>query len=842
MVQRFNHKSIQERWSPLWEQANVCGAKDFSEKPKKYILVEFPYPSGTGLHMGHFIRFTLPDIYARKLRMQGYNVLFPIGWDAFGLPAENYAVETGVHPRITTERAIENFRTSLRHAGFGVDWDRVVDTTEPDYYKWTQWLFLKFWENNLAYIAEEPVWWCEKLRTVLANEEVLEDEKGNKISERGGHPVEKRPLKQWILKITEYAEKLLAGLDTIDFPEHVKQAQRNWIGKSKGARLTFDIKGKNQSQPLEVFTTRPDTIFGVTFMVLAPEHPLIDALADQIENLAEVEAYRKNSKNLSDVDRERSAAKAKTGIRLLGLSVEHPLISGKMLPVFIADYVLMGYGTGAIMAVPAHDERDYEFAQKYSLEVVQTVFPREGDSELPYTGPGVIRLNDLARGSLQHNGMTSAKEHQSEEFKELVLHALAKTKRGKQETTYRLRDWVFSRQRYWGEPIPMIHREDGTVEAIAVTSDPASVAAKLPLLLPEVPDYTPSADGASPLERNKEWVQTEDSQGHTALRETNTMPNWAGSCWYYLRYLDPRNESAFADQKKLSYWLPVDVYFGGSEHTTLHLLYSRFWHQFLFDLGLVPTPEPYQRRINGGILLGEDGFKQSKSRGNGVDLNEMLDKYGADALRLYICFLGPYEATIPWNTGGLKACRKVVETINELSDRVVASQNHVDSEQLQRAFHKAVKHITSMVDDLKGNTAVSAIMIFINEAKKAEQISAELWSGFLRLIAPFTVFLAEDLWQKLGEYSKWSAENSIHSQSWPTFDPALAEDELVTVGVQINGKMRGTVSVSAEMNEEDVRQLVFGDEQLAARVGTAPITKFLYVPKKIVSIVVQEIS
>ncbi|MEZ4752789.1 MAG: leucine--tRNA ligase [Bdellovibrionota bacterium] len=837
----YKHSEIQTKWAPKWVEANVCGAEDFSDKPKKYILVEFPYPSGTGLHMGHFLRYTLPDIYARKLRMSGFNVLFPFGWDAFGLPAENYAVQTGVHPEKTTEQAIENFTKSITEAGFGIDWDRIVNTTDPSYYKWTQWIFLKFYEAGLAEIREEPVWWCPELKTVLANEEVLEDEDGNKISERGEHPVEKRPLKQWVLKITEYADKLLDGLNNIDFPEYAKSAQRNWIGKSTGANISFPvISTSGKESKLDVFTTRPDTIFGATFMVVAPEHPLIDEFSAEIQNLAEVKAYREASDKLSDLDRQMS--KDKTGVKLAGVSAKHPLTEDfPEIPIFVADYVLMGYGTGAIMAVPAHDERDFEFAKKYDLEIIQTVYPSvpkidtpQADEDLPLTlDTGYIKLTSAVQTMLS----TDAVEISCMDMKEEVVAALEKNNRGNKETTYRLRDWLFSRQRYWGEPIPILHKADGTLEAVADTNSPDDVAHNLPLLLPQVPDYTPSSDGSSPLAKNIEWVSAKAKDGSPAKRETNTMPNWAGSSWYYLRYIDPHNDQAIADQEKMKYWLPVDRYFGGSEHTTLHLLYSRFWHQFLYDQNVVPTPEPYAWRMNGGILLGEDGFKQSKSRGNVVDLNEMLDKFGADALRMYICFLGPYDATMSWNQGGLKACRRLIENIYDLQSKV--SDQSTEDLEFTKLYHRINKRVTSMIDNLKMNTAVSEFMIFVNEAKKQPTIGHDTWNGFVRLIAPFAVFLAEELWRLLQKSKDWDKSKSIHLNQWPKYDPALTKEDSITIGIQVNGKVRAEIQVTQEDNETTVKDKVLSIPNVEKWLEGKEIKKFIYVPGKIVSLVVK---
>lgn len=840
MTLKFDHKTIEAHWRNKWVEDNIYAATDFSEKPKKYILVEFPYPSGSGLHMGHFMRYTVPEIYSRKLRMSGFNVLFPIGWDAFGLPAENYAIRTGVHPSITTETAITSFTKSFKDAGFAVDWNRVINTTDTEYYKWTQWIFLKFWEAGLAEYKEESVWWCETLKTVLANEEVIENQHGEKISERGEYPVEKRKLKQWVLKITKYADKLLEGLEKIDFPEYIKAAQQNWIGRSEGAIIKFPIcqtGSTNQVLTLDVFTTRPDTIFGVSFLAMTPEHSFVDQLQQFVTNFDEVQKYRESAKNLSDI--ERQTVKKKTGVLLQGLTVLHPF-QKTPIPLYIAEYILPGYGTGAIMGVPAHDKRDFDFATTFNLPVVQTIHPNESttDNKIPFEpSNGFIKLTQEVKALLTENELKeSANTISCDTMSKAVLRNLELQNAGYTKVVYRLRDWLFSRQRYWGEPIPLIHKSDGTVEAITQTTNEQDVEEKLPLLLPEVPDYAPSSDGTSPLAKNRSWVKVVAKDGLPADRETNTMPNWAGSCWYYLRYIDPHNKKTFADPKKLKYWLPVDQYFGGSEHTTLHLLYSRFWHQFLYDQQLVPTPEPYTWRINGGILLGEDGHKQSKSSGNVVDLNTILEKYGADAVRTYICFLGPYDATLPWNEGGLKSCRRLAENIYALQTKVTSSPD--EDKQFSRLYHRTVRNVSKMIDSLKMNTAVSEIMIFVNKAKQTAFISHDTWLGFLRLISPFQVFLAEELWQTFHGYSEWDPKNSIHLQPWPTYDPEMAKEEIISIGIQINGKMRGFVDVTPENNENEVREKVMAMQNITQCLQDKEVKNFRYVPLKIVSIVV----
>lgn len=832
----YDHKALQAKWKECWFKDNIYRAEDFSPKPKKYILVEFPYPSGDGLHMGHVWRYTFCEVYSRRLRMAGYNVMLPMGWDAFGLPAETYAIKTGVHPSIRTAQSIKNFKDVLLDMGFGFDWSREVDTTDPKYFKWTQWIFLKFFEQGLAELREEPIWWCEALKTVLANEEVLEDESGNKISERGNHPVVKKPLRQWVLKITEYADKLLKGLDTIDFQEHVKTAQRNWIGRSEGARVKFPLSVDKDSF-LEVFTTRPDTIFGVTFMALAPEHGLLEKYKKHITNWTEVEKYLTQAKNRSSIDRQ--AAKDKTGIKLEGIHAINPLNpSGTPLPIYVADYILIEYGTGSIMGVPGHDDRDFEFASKYQLPIIQTVLnPKNQDEKLPFVSEdGVIKVD--AGLKLIFSSDELKKPIDCAAMKRRVIDSLQQKDLGKGEVAYRIKDWLFSRQRFWGEPIPLLHTVDGKVEAIVNTADSKAVQAKLPLMLPEVPNYEPSSDGTSPLARNESWVNVTDSKGRPAKRETNTMPNWAGSCWYYLRYIDPKNDQAFADPEKLKYWLPVDRYFGGSEHTTLHLLYSRFWHVFLYDLGLVPTPEPYASRLNGGIILGSDGTKMSKSVGNVINPLELQEKYGADALRTYLCFMGPIDSTMPWNENGLKACRKFIESVYDLRAKVAPGK--VEDAKILKMYHKMVKRVGEMVDNLKLNTAVSEFMIFVNEAKKAAAIDRDVWKGFLKVMAPFAVFCCEDLWHEINGYTDWKPENSVHLQAWPQFDPELVKDETVTLGIQVNGKVRGEIEVKVDEARESVESRVMAMPEIMKWFEGKTVKKFVYVPARIVSLVVSE--
>ncbi len=815
-MKEYNHKKIEEKWKDKWLEDNIYKAVDFSEKPKKYILVEFPYPSGKSLHPGHLMRYTVPDVYSRYLRMKGFNVLFPVGWDAFGLPAENYAIQTGVHPEKITLETISKFKESFLKMGYGVDWDREISTCDPNYYKWTQWLFLKFFENGLAEYKETSVWWCEELKTVLADEEVLTDKDGNKISERGGHPVNKRMLKQWVLKIPEYAEKLLEGLEEVDFPESIKSAQRNWIGKSEGANISFEIEGKN----IEVFTTRPDTIYGATFMAFAPEHPFIKEVMEKVENKNEVQEYINQTKNKSDI--ERQAEKEKTGVILKGVQATVPF-SNKKIPIFIADYVLMGYGTGVIMAVPAHDERDFDFAKKYGIDIIEVIKSGnddKSDDNEPYTGAGIM-VN-----SGNYDGMDS------EEFKEIVIKKLEEIGKGKGAINYKIRDWVFSRQRYWGEPIPLVHTEDG-IKEICDTENTKEVQNTLPLTLPDVPDFNPSEDGSSPLERNKEWVDI-NFNGKPAKRETNTMPNWAGSCWYYIRYLDPNNSEKFADEDKMKYWLPVDRYFGGSEHTTLHLLYSRFWHKFFYDIGIVPTKEPYKWRLNGGLMLAEDGSKLSKSKGNGIDVLDQIETFGADALRATVCFMGPYDETYPWNPSIIKTINKLIRNICDLQGKVTKDKS---SEEILKSYNLMVKNISEMIENLKMNTGISEIMVFVKQLQKENEIGRDVWDGFLRVLSVFTPFVAEDLWQEFKNFNEWKPENSVHLQRWPEFDKNYTHNDIITIPIQINGKVRSEIEIDINDSEDKIKEKVFSDGRVKQHINGKDIKKIIYIKGKIFNIV-----
>lgn len=824
---KYDFKKIENKWKDKWYKDNIYKAVDFSDKPKKYILAEFPYPSGKSMHVGHVMRYTVPEIYSRFLRMRGYNVMFPMGWDAFGLPAENYAVKTGTHPAVLTKQLTDSYRQSMKDIGYGIDWDREVNTTDPKYYKWTQWIFLKFWENGLAELREEPVWWSDKMKTVLAEEEVIKDGEGNLVAERDGSPVRKKMLKQWVLKMPEYAERLIQGLDTIDFPDSIKAAQKNWIGKKVGINITYPINGLD-NENIVCFTTRPDTNFGATFVVLAPEHPFVERIINgevttDPKTRASVKEYVEQAKNKTDLDR-MIEVKDKTGVGT-GFTVRNQL-NGKDIPVWIADFVLGHFGTGAVVGVPAHDMRDFQFAKKFGIEIIRVVVGPNGDDS-PVTKEEQVQE---AAGIMINSEFLDGMEIMA--AKDKMMDYLEEKRWGERTVTYSLRDWVFSRQRYWGEPIPLIHKEDGGTEEIADTNDPESVRENLPLELPEVPDYNPTDDGLSPIAANTDWVNTVDSEGKPAKRETNTMPNWAGSCWYYLRYTDPNNDDAVADIEKMKYWLPVDNYFGGSEHTYLHLLYSRFWHQFLYDQGAVPTPEPYQWRMNGGILLGEDGRKMSKSVGNVIEPQEKLAKYGADAVRLYITFLGPYDGTFPHNESSLKAAHRLVKNIYELAEKV----GDAHDPKLEKTYHKMLKKVTDMAENLKMNTIVSEFMIFVKELKAVDVIPKDVWLGFIRVIAPFAVFTAEELWYRANGWDEWMPENSVHLQEWPTYDEELVKDDTVEIPVQINGKVRATVEVDSGASEKSVRKAVFALEEVKKWIKESDVKDFRYVAGKIISI------
>lgn len=801
----FDHKKIEEKWRNYWIENKTFATNTGSNKDKFYALDMFPYPSGAGLHVGHPEGYTATDILSRMKRMQGYEVLHPIGWDAFGLPAEQYALDTGNDPADFTEKNINTFRRQIKELGFSYDWDREVNTTDPNYYKWTQWIFLKLYENGLAYIDEVPVNWCPALGTVLANEEVVDGK-----SERGGHPVERKPMKQWMLKITAYADRLLEDLDELDWPESIKDMQRNWIGRSEGAEVIFNIDGHDES--FTVFTTRPDTLFGATYTVLAPEHPLVETIVSADQE-ASVKEYLDNVKTKSDLERT-DLAKDKTGV-FTGAYAINP-INGKKLPVWVADYVLMTYGSGAIMAVPAHDERDYEFAKKFNLEIIPVVEGGNVDKEA-YTGDGPHINSDFLNGLNKEDAITKATEW------------LEDNNVGNRKVTYRLRDWLFSRQRYWGEPIPVIHWEDGTMSAVPEE--------ELPLVLPKTAEIKPSGTGESPLANIYDWVNVTDPvTGMKGRRETNTMPQWAGSCWYFLRYVDPHNPEKLADFDTLKEWLPVDVYIGGAEHAVLHLLYARFWHKFLYDIGVVPTKEPFQKLFNQGMILGENNEKMSKSKGNVVNPDEIVETHGADTLRLYEMFMGPLDASVAWSTNGLDGARRFLDRVwrlfvtddHQISTKITEAER---SDELEKVYHETVKVVTQNFEDLRFNTGISQMMVFINEAYKVEEIPRVYVEGMVKLLSPVAPHLTEEIWQLLGH------EKTLAYEQWPSYDESKLVENEVEVVIQIMGKVRAKMMVDKNASKEEIEQKALEQEVIKERIEGKTIRKVIVVPGKLVNIV-----
>jgi leucyl-tRNA synthetase len=800
--------TIDEKWQSRWEEKHAYRAenpssKKPSQKPKYYALSMFPYPSGSGLHVGHLASYLPNDIISRFKRCRGFEVLHPMGYDAFGLPAEQYAIQTGIHPAQTTQKAIQNFRAQLKSFGFSFDWDREISTCEPDYYKWTQFIFLKLFEKGLAYQKEVPVNWCPALKTVLANEEVVDGK-----SERGGHPVLRMPMKQWMLKITEYAERLLNDLDKLDWPERTKEGQRNWIGKSEGARVRFQVSGSPEK--FEVFTTRPDTLFGVTFMVLAPEHPLVANITTAAQKAA-VENYVAQTSRRSEVDRK--AAVEKTGV-FTGAFAEHPLQKGEKIPIWIADYVLMDYGTGAIMAVPGHDERDFEFAHKFDLPVQRVI---ESKEPLPYGGDGVLVHSDFLNGLKK-----------SEALQKMIAHLEAQGL-GERQVQYKLRDWLFSRQRYWGEPFPIVTLEDGVQKGVALD--------ELPVALPSVADYEPSEKGEPPLARVKEFVHyTDPKTGKKGLRETDTMPGSAGSSWYFLRYTDPHNaEEAFSFEAQ-KYWMPVDLYVGGAEHTVGHLLYARFWQKVLFDAGLVSQDEPFQKLAHQGMILGPDHQKMSKSRGNVINPDEVRAQFGADAVRLYICFMGPFDKDKPWATSGIEGVKRFLDRVWRLvsdDDGKPLSLPEKDGPALEKLLHKTIKKVTEDIEQMNFNTAISALMILVNEAYKAQGLSKESLKTFCQLLGPFAPHLSEELWAKLG------GEGFATLAPWPAFDPAKVVDDTVTTAVQVLGKTRGTIEITLETSQDEALQKAQEITSVKNALEGKTITKVIYKPGKILNLIAQ---
>ncbi|MFB6408985.1 leucine--tRNA ligase [Enterococcus faecalis] len=800
----YNHKEIEKKWQKYWAKNNCFNTLDDPNKEKFYALDMFPYPSGQGLHVGHPEGYTATDILSRMKRAQGYNVLHPMGWDAFGLPAEQYALDTGNDPAEFTKKNIETFRRQINSLGFSYDWNREINTTDPEYYKWTQWIFTKLYEKGLAYEAEVAVNWVPELGTVISNEEVIDGK-----SERGGYDVVRRPMRQWMLKITAYADRLLEDLELVDWPESIKDMQRNWIGRSEGANVTFKVAGTEES--FTVFTTRPDTLFGATYTVLAPELELVKKITTP-EQTAAVEAYIEETSKKSDLNRT-DLAKEKTGV-FTGAYAINP-VNGQEIPIWIGDYVLASYGTGAIMAVPAHDERDYEFAKTFGIDILPVIAGGDITTEA-YTGDGPHINSDFLNGLNKAEAIAKMNEWLEEN------HV------GKKEVSYRLRDWLFSRQRYWGEPIPVIHWEDGTT-----TTVPES---ELPLRLPVTSDIRPSGTGESPLANIDEWVNVVDPEtGMKGKREKNTMPQWAGSSWYYLRFIDPHNKNEIADFEKLKRWLPVDIYIGGAEHAVLHLLYARFWHKFLYDIGVVPTKEPFQKLYNQGMILGENNEKMSKSRGNVVNPDDVVAKYGADTLRLYEMFMGPLDASIAWNENGLEGSRKfldrvwrlIVDEEGKMRDRITT----INDGRLTKVYHQTVKKVTEDMANLHFNTAISQLMVFVNEANKVDALPYEYVEGFVQLLAPIAPHIGEELWQILGN------EESLTYVPWPTYDEAALVEDEVEVVFQVNGKLRGKQNVARGLSKEELEQIAMNHEAVKEFIEGKTVRKVIAVPDKLVNIV-----
>lgn len=798
----YNFKEAEPKWQQKWEEAGVFHAVDNDDRPKFYGLVEFPYPSGAGMHVGHIKAYSGLEVVSRKRRLEGYNVLFPIGFDAYGLPTENYAIKTGIHPRKVTDMNIEKFTSQLKKVGFSFDWTRVIDTTEEGYYKWTQWIFLKMFENGLAFRDKTLVNYCPSCKVVLSNE----DSQGGKCDICHSDVVQKSK-DVWYLRITEYADKLLEGLETVDYLPNVKQQQVNWIGKSRGAFVNFTLK--DVPETLRIYTTRPDTLFGVTFMVMAPEHPLIDKYQDRIANMGAVKDYRAECAKKTEFERTQ-LVKDKTGVKLDGLTAINP-VNGKEIPIYISDYVMMGYGTGAIMAVPAHDSRDYDFAQKFGIPILEVI--KGGDiSKEAYTGDGEMVNSDFL------NGMDNKKDSIAK-----MITYLQEKGIGEGGVQYKMKDWAFNRQRYWGEPIPIVHCPKCGMVAVPYE--------ELPLKLPEVENFEPGSDGESPLAKIESYVHCKCPKcGGDAKRETDTMPQWAGSSWYFLRYVDPHNEKVFADYDKLKYWMPVDWYNGGMEHVTRHLIYSRFWYKFLYDLGVVPYAEPYQKRTAQGLILGPDGVKMSKSRGNVIDPNEVVEAYGADVLRTYVLFMGDYEKAAPWSESSVKGCKRFIDRIWNLQE--ILKDGDAYSEKLESAFHKTVKKVTEDIEAMKYNTAIAALMTLLNTIYDAGEINRAELRTLLILVNPFAPHVTEEMWATLG-YGEMLAKDA----KWPTYDAAKCVDATVEIVVQICGKIRAKLNVPAEISAEDAIALAKAEERVAAEIAGKTIVKELYVKGKLVNIV-----
>ncbi len=802
MSKAYNPKEIEPKWQQVWTDEKAFAATSDYTKPKYYALVEFPYPSGQGLHVGHPRPYTAMDIVARKRRMQGYNVLYPMGWDAFGLPTENYAIKNQIHPKIVTHNNVSHFKAQLQSLGYSFDWDREINTTDPNYYKWTQWIFLKLFNAGLAYKTKMPINFCTSCKVGLANEEVV-----NGVCERCGAPVIRKMQSQWMLKITAYADQLIDDLDGLDYIEKVKVSQKNWIGRSTGAEVDFQIKDKEEK--LRIYTTRPDTLFGVTYMVVSPEHPYLDKYKDEIKNWEDIVAYREQAARKSDFERTE-LAKDKTGVQIDGLTAINP-VNGKEIPIWVSDYVLMSYGTGAIMAVPAHDSRDWEFAKKFNMPIIEVVAGGKDVQEEVYT--------DVATGTLVNSGFLDGLS--VAEAKEAIINYLTEKGIGEKKKNYKLRDWVFSRQRYWGEPIPIVNCEKCGYVPLKEED--------LPLLLPDVDSYMPTDTGESPLAAMEDWVNTTcPCCGGPAKRETDTMPQWAGSSWYFLRYIDPTNDDALASKEALQYWLPVDWYNGGMEHTTLHLLYSRFWHKFLYDNGIVPCKEPYQKRTSHGMILGENGEKMSKSRGNVVNPDDIVNEFGADTLRTYEMFIGAFDLSASWSQEGVKGCRRFLDRVWKLQDMLTDEEGY--SKEMQTKMHQTIKKVSSDFENLKFNTAIAAMMALINDFYKINRVTKGEYQTLLTLLNPVAPHMTEELWQEAGFAGR------VYQNTWPEYDEAKTVESMVEIAVQINGKTKTTVTIPQDISKEDA--LAAGKEALGDKL-TGTVVKEIYVPKRIINIVVK---
>ena len=797
----YNYKKIEPKWQAKWEEAGLFHAEDFSKKPKFYGLVEFPYPSGAGMHVGHIKAYSSIEVISRKRRMQGYNVLNPLGYDAFGLPTENYAIKTNTHPRVITDANIEKFSNQLKSVGFSFDWTRTVDTSKEDYYKWTQWIFLKLFDHGLVFRNKTLVNYCPSCKVVLSNE----DSQGGKCDICHSDVIQ-LPKDVWYLKITDYADKLLFGLDDVDYPDNIKQQEINWIGRSTGAFVKFPLKDTDEK--VEIYTTRPDTLFGVTFMVFAPEHPLIDQFADRISNMDAVKAYREECAKKTEFERTQ-LVKDKTGLKIEGLTAINP-VNGKEVPIFIADYVMMGYGTGAIMAVPAHDQRDYDFAKKFGVDIIQVI--EGGDiSKEAYTGDGKMINSEFL----------NAYDNKKDSI-QAMIDWLEEKGLGTKGVQYKMKDWAFNRQRYWGEPIPLIHCPKCGVVGVPYE--------ELPLRLPEMENFRPGEDGQSPLAKVESFVNCKCPKcGGDAKRETDTMPQWAGSSWYFLRYCDPHNDKAFADPEKIKYWMPVDWYNGGMEHVTRHLIYSRFWHHFLYDIGEVSTPEPYAKRSYQGLILGSDGEKMSKSRGNVVDPLDIVKDYGADTLRVYVMFMGDYGSAAPWNDSSVKGCRRFLERVFALKDIMTEAP----VKELESGIHKAIKKVSSDIEEMKFNTAIACLMTLINDIGRVGKIGREQLIIFLKLLSPFAPHITEEIYEQIG------GEGFLTVSAWPEYDEAKTVDETVAVGVQINGKARASVDIPTGAPKEEAFALAKANEKVASYLAGKTLVKEIYVPNKIINFVVK---